>query len=169
MANGVIDGINFIVRALNNLSFDIPDWVPKFGGKTFGFDIKELSNVEIPKLATGAVIRGGNPFMAILGVQPVGHTNIEALLDTIRQAVYEELTEQNFTSNVETMDIKGAIRGAIHEEVSYLIQSLVPYFGDISQNTRETADKDMSVQIGDREIARANQRGQKAMGVTLIT
>ena len=37
----------------------------------------------------------------------------------------------------------------------------------IAQNTRDTADKDLT--IGDREIARANLRGQREMGYTLIT
>lgn len=47
--------------------------------------------LSVPQLATGAVIRGGNPFMAILGDQPSGQTNIEAPLNTIKQAVREEL------------------------------------------------------------------------------
>lgn len=42
---------------------------------------------DIPALASGSVIRGGNPFMAILGDQPRGQTNIEAPLKTIEQAV----------------------------------------------------------------------------------
>jgi hypothetical protein len=33
---------------------------------------------------------------------------------------------------------------------------------------KEIADKDMSVNIGDREIARANARGQKSMGSRLL-
>lgn len=41
----------------------------------------------IPELASGAVIRGGNPFLAILGDQPVGRTNIEAPLSTIERAM----------------------------------------------------------------------------------
>ena len=88
MANGVVDGINFVIRALNNLSFDLPSWLPgDLGGKSLGFNLSELPPVTIPRLATGAVIRGGNPFMAILGDQPAGHTNIEAPLSTIEQAV----------------------------------------------------------------------------------
>lgn len=51
-------------------------------------------------LASGAVIRGGNPFMAILGDQPAGRTNIEAPADMIRemarQGIREELSEINF-------------------------------------------------------------------------
>jgi len=38
--------INPIIRGLNSLSFTIPSWVPKFGGKTFGFNLKELNAFE---------------------------------------------------------------------------------------------------------------------------
>lgn len=42
---------------------------------------------DIPHLASGAVLRGGNPFLAVLGDQRAGQTNIEAPLSTIEQAV----------------------------------------------------------------------------------
>lgn len=74
--------------ALNSVKLDIPDWVPVFGGKQFGFNIPTLSNVSIPRLATGAVIPANAPFLAMLGDQRKG-TNIEAPLDTIKQAVAE--------------------------------------------------------------------------------
>lgn len=48
-------------------------------------------------------------------------------------------------------------------------QVLAPYLSQIMQNTREVADKDMSVNIGDRDIARANERGRRSMGLTLRT
>lgn len=51
---------------------------------------------KIPALASGSVIRGGNPFMAILGDQPRGQTNIEAPLSTIRQALREEMSDFSF-------------------------------------------------------------------------
>lgn len=47
----------------------------------------------IPALASGAVIRGGNPFLAILGDQRAGQTNIEAPIGTIKQAVSEVMAE----------------------------------------------------------------------------
>ena len=56
MANGVINGINGMIRALNNLSFDVPDWVPEIGGKTFGFNISTIGNVSIPRLAKGGIV-----------------------------------------------------------------------------------------------------------------
>ena len=31
MVNGVINGLNSMIRALNRLSFDVPDWVPVIG------------------------------------------------------------------------------------------------------------------------------------------
>ena len=51
---------------------------------------------EIPHLAAGAVIQGGNPFLAVLGDQRAGQTNIEAPLSTIRQAVRDELSGLGF-------------------------------------------------------------------------
>lgn len=64
MANAVVNGINTVIKALNNLSFDIPDWVPEFGGKTFGFNIPTLSTVSLPRLATGGVVDGATPLIA---------------------------------------------------------------------------------------------------------
>ena len=56
MANGVIKGINWIIKALNNLSFDVPDWVPMFGGKKFGFNLSTLNEISMPRLAKGGVL-----------------------------------------------------------------------------------------------------------------
>ena len=48
---------------------------------------KPMGGIKIPALADGAVIRGGNPFLAILGDQPSGQTNIEAPQGAIEEAV----------------------------------------------------------------------------------
>lgn len=56
MANAVIKGINSMIKALNNLSFDVPDWVPEIGGETLGFNIPTISTISIPRLATGGVV-----------------------------------------------------------------------------------------------------------------
>lgn len=93
MANGVIDGINFVIKALNNFKVDFPDWVPLVGGKTLGFNISELNKVSIPRLADGAVIRGGDPFMAVLGDQRHGQTNIETPLPTMVKAFKQAMSE----------------------------------------------------------------------------
>lgn len=88
MIRGIIKGVNAVVKTINKLSFDVPDWVPGLGGKTFGFNLKTVTAPQIPYLATGAVIPPNAPFMAVLGDQKHG-TNIEAPLDTIKQAVAE--------------------------------------------------------------------------------
>ena len=56
-----------MIKALNRLSFDVPDWVPGIGGKKFGFNIGLLSAPQIPYLAKGGIIE--QPTMAMLGEQ----------------------------------------------------------------------------------------------------
>lgn len=51
---------------------------------------------DLPYLASGSVIRGGNPFMAVLGDQPHGQTNIEAPLATIEQAVENVMSRSSY-------------------------------------------------------------------------
>lgn len=58
--NLIIKGINSLIKGANKIHFDIPDWVPGFGGKTFGFNIQQ-----IPLLAKGGVI--SQPTTAIIG------------------------------------------------------------------------------------------------------
>lgn len=78
--NTVVDDINTIINAINNISWDVPDWVPGIGGSTFGFSIPN-----VPKLAKGAVIPPNQEFLAVLGDQKSG-MNIETPLETMIQA-----------------------------------------------------------------------------------
>ena len=64
MVNGVIRGFNNMINAMNRLSFDVPDWVPVIGGNKFGFNIKTLNEVSIPRLADGGFVSSGQLFMA---------------------------------------------------------------------------------------------------------
>ena len=58
--NAVISLINGAISGLNRISVDIPDWVPGFGGKTFGVNIPK-----IPYLAKGGII--DSPTLAMVG------------------------------------------------------------------------------------------------------
>ena len=49
--NALVSGINSLIRGVNRIRFDVPDWVPGFGGKKFGFNIPQ-----IPRLAVGGII-----------------------------------------------------------------------------------------------------------------
>lgn len=93
LANGVVAAINTVIRAINTINFTVPDWVPGVGGKSVGFDIPEINKISIPRLADGAVIRGGDPFMAVLGDQRHGQTNIETPLPTMVQAFKQAIAE----------------------------------------------------------------------------
>lgn len=65
--NGLIGavetGINWIIGGINNISFDVPDWVPGIGGSTFGFSIPKVNWGRIPYLAKGGVVTGPTPAM----------------------------------------------------------------------------------------------------------
>ncbi|MEG1777526.1 MAG: hypothetical protein RR209_00985 [Angelakisella sp.] len=80
---------NGIIDALNRISVDIPDWVPEYGGNSFGVNIPHIPAVTIPRLATGAVIPPNAQFAAILGDQRSGR-NLEAPEGLIREIVREE-------------------------------------------------------------------------------
>lgn len=86
----VIDGVNGIIKGINSI------------GKYVGFTIPKVPEFTIPrfipKLAQGAVIPPNREFLAVLGDQKHG-TNIEAPLDTIKQAVAEVLAQVNVGSS----------------------------------------------------------------------
>lgn len=59
LANGIINGLNKGIGALNKLNIDVPDWVPLIGGEKFGLNITEIQTVHIPRLATGGFPEDG--------------------------------------------------------------------------------------------------------------
>lgn len=93
LVQGVVDGINLVINALNGLSFDVPDWVPVLGGQKFGFNLTPLVAPKIPLLAKGAVLPANKPFLAMVGDQRHG-TNVEAPLATIQEAVAMVMEDQ---------------------------------------------------------------------------
>lgn len=107
--NGLIDGfegavngiigmfekmINWIVNGLNKISFDVPDWVPGIGGKTFGFNISKVkfNRVDIPPLAQGTVVPPNRKFLAMLGDNTKEH-EIVSPVSTMKQAFTEAMIE----------------------------------------------------------------------------
>lgn len=90
--NFIISGVNLLISALNMIHFEIPDWVPLIGGKSFGINIPLVSQVALPRLAEGAVIPPNREFLAVLGDQKSG-TNIETPLATMVQAFKQAIAE----------------------------------------------------------------------------
>ena len=88
--NLIIDGINALIAGLNKIR--LPNW-----GILGKYANQGINIPKIPKLATGAVIPPNREFLAVLGDQKSG-TNVEAPLDTIKQAVAEVLAQMNVGS-----------------------------------------------------------------------
>lgn len=116
LVNRVISGVNSIIDSVNALP-DIKFTNPFTGADyALGVTLPRLSTVSIPRLAEGAVIPPNKEFMAMLGDQSHG-TNIEAPLDTIKQAVAEELSaqigvlESGFASVVSAINNKDLVIG----------------------------------------------------------
>ena len=106
MVNGVINALNKMISALNNLSFDIPDWVPGIGGESFGLDIPTVSKVHLPRLASGTVVppRAGE-FAAILGDNKQ-ETEVVSPLSTMKQALMEALAESGISGGSQQVVIR---------------------------------------------------------------
>lgn len=103
MVNGVIKGLNFMINALNKLSFDVPDWVPVIGGKKFGFNIRNISEVSLPRLENGGMVNAGTAFIAgEAGAEVVanignrtGVMNTDEMRESVAQGVVDANAEQN--------------------------------------------------------------------------
>ena len=131
MISAVVTGINAVINALNGLSFDLPDI---FGGGHVGFNISTLTAPQIPYLAQGAVIPANREFLAVLGDQNHG-TNVEAPLDTIKQAVAEVME-----------DLQAGQMAGFEAVVSVLREILSAVYG---------------IELTDEDVGRAVQRWQR--------
>ena len=82
----IIDAFKFIGKGIGKMF----DW--NWGGR---LDYLNDSNgsVNIPRLAQGGVLRGGDPFLAYLNDQPRGQTNIETPLSTMVEAFREAISD----------------------------------------------------------------------------
>lgn len=89
--NLIIRGLNWLIEKINSISFDVPDWVPGIGGKSWGPNIPLVKEWQIPQLAQGAVIPPNREFLAVLGDQKSGN-NYEVPDAKLRQLLREELS-----------------------------------------------------------------------------
>lgn len=110
--NGVIGVINGAISGLNSIKVDIPDWVPQFGGTSFGLNIPK-----IPTLAEGGVVDGAT--LAMIGeagkevVMPLENNTewIEKLAERIGANVGKGNNVYNITNKFERMETS---RHALH-------------------------------------------------------
>ena len=95
--NLIIRGVNWLISQLNKVGFSIPDWVPAIGGKSFGFNIPKISEVSIPRLASGSVIPPNREFLAVLGDNKQ-ETEVVSPLSTIEQALENVMSRMGSAS-----------------------------------------------------------------------
>ena len=133
MIKGVVGGINLVVRAINSISVDVPDWVPFIGGKHIGFNLSEVTAPQIPTLAKGGVIT--SPTLAMVGEYAGADNNPEIV------------TPQHILK--ETID---ASNGEVVSALYQMAQLVIAAINDV----------DMNVSIGDDVIAQSAKRGNDA-------
>jgi len=119
-------GINAITSSLNKIQITVPEWVPGFGGKKFGFNIPKITYTNIPRLATGAVIPPNQEFAAILGDQKHGR-NLE-----LPESLLETMLDERFGRLEELLErfVDGAGGGlsiTADPSMAALIRILFPY------------------------------------------
>lgn len=134
--NGVIStvekAVNKIIELINSLKWDVPNWVPLIGGTSWGFNIKPIHLPSIPMYEVGGFPEDGLFF--------ANHNEMVGQFSNGRTAVANN--EQ----------IVAGIREGVKAAVT---EALAPYLSEIADNTRETAEKDASINVDGRELVNA--------------
>lgn len=148
--NKMADGVNSFIRSADNAMRK----VAKETGTSFG-GFSTIGNVSMGRVQISAYANGGFPedglFMA-----------------NSTELVGQFSNGQNVVANNEQI-ISGVASGVQQGVRQAVEETMVTYLADIANNTQETANKDFSVSIGDKAIAKANKRGQRKLGMALRT
>lgn len=96
LVNKIIDAFNSFKKAINKISFDVPDWIPVIGGKKWGFNLKLSDSVSLPRLATGNVAY--EPTTAIFGEYANARSNpeITSPISIMKDSFRDVLNEFDF-------------------------------------------------------------------------
>ena len=138
LLSGAAAMVNGMIDVLNRFQIDVPEDVPLIGGTSFGFALNHVSAPQIPYLAQGAVIPANREFLAVLGDQSHG-TNVEAPLDTIKQAVAEVME-----------DLQAGQMAGFEAVVAVLREILSAVYG---------------IELTDEDVGRAVQRWQRKQAI----
>lgn len=152
--NSVIKTINALITKINSIKFtiDIPDWIPGFGGSSWGFrgfSIPKMSYV--PALAQGAYVKPNTPQLAMIGdnmhqgefVAPEGKLK-EMAKQAVREAGGSGVTKEELESIINRAVMR--IVTALAEMGFYLDSEQV---GRATQAARAAADRRFNaVEVG---------------------
>lgn len=138
-----VDGYNNGIVKNASTSLDVID--------TFSRDIVSAFNVAPVGIADSiAKIQAIEPN---IGIAPVQTRQFDYAYNSV------------ITDNTRS-EMIGQMKEAVREVVEEFIQ---PTLNDIAQNTRDTADKELNVAIGDKEIYKASIRGARTSGKLIVT
>lgn len=147
--NWIVDGINEIIKGFN----DVVEW----GAEVIGEDavsVDLVPKVSLGRISIPAYKLGGFPEDGLF------YANSSELVGQFSNGRTAVANNEQIVEGIES-GVERAVERAL---IPYLA-----YLPDIAQSTKETANKDFNTYIGDRDIARANARGQKSLGYALIT
>lgn len=99
---GAESAINGLVGALNKISVKIPSWVPEYGGKKFGINLKEVDFTRVQYLAKGGIVNS-----ATLSV--IGEAGKEAVIPLENNIGWMDKLSAFITSRIDTTGIITAI------------------------------------------------------------
>lgn len=148
MAKSVVGIINRMIDAIND-AFDISwDAVEVNGEK-----VVEAGSAQLIKInRIEGFMNGGFPSGDIFMANEYGNAEMIGRIG-------------NNTAVANNDQIVNAVSSGVRGAIADI---MIPYLSQIASDTRECANKDLNVNIGDREIARANARGVSSMGRTII-
>ena len=141
MVNGVLRGVNSISNALNNMSFEIPDWVPVVGGGTFGFNLPTFYPVSLPRLAQGGFVKANTPQLAVIGDNR--HEGEVVAPESKLQAMVDAAVAASSGKGITKEELTAIINDAVLRIVSALAQ--------------------LGFYVDSEELARAVQKGQNRL------
>ena len=147
MVNKIVEKVNDLIDKINDSLGPFMPHIPNIKFKA------DFGRIPVPQFADGGFPASGEMFIARENgltemVGSIGHRSAVANNDQI----------------VESVSV-GVSKGV---EVA-VANALAPYLQQIAQNTREAADKDMTVNLDDRDIFKASERGRKSIGLRIRT
>lgn len=87
--NIIIRGLNWLIKQMNKISFDVPSWVPAIGGKSIGVNISYISENVLPHLAKVQLSQQMMNSLLCLAIRPTGTTSKR------RKALFVKLSGRN--------------------------------------------------------------------------
>jgi hypothetical protein len=106
-----------MIDGLNSISFDIPDWVPELGGRSFGLNMSHIGKV--PYLANGGILSQGSAI--------VGEAGAELLTMSGGRAIVQPLTNNtaNYAGATNNFYIQSTDPEQVAEEVATILNNQV--------------------------------------------